>query len=338
MQRLNAQHPIYLSNATNVSRQIPITSWFISFLRVLNFQVRWCSSSSASSKRNQPEFEMTDAILDAELATNEKLSRFEKPAIQRTHETIMRAGFNAENAFKIIKKCPLVVRHPPATLECRLECWRTFQFTHSQFVQLFVQCPELLEFGNESELRSRFVGLKTFAARTKNVWRLLMASPDILVDRPQVIQAKANYLLEEMKVDVSDAVKSGAFSHSLEKIQCRHMLLVRLGIYKEKKKNASPLDPNKNPRVARIVDTSDSEFAKKICGISMAELNAFYALYRRELEEQREEEAEESDDLTDVEDDGDTSDEEFDPNEKEEYDPRNRNRYNKRLRKPKSKT
>lgn len=261
------------------------------------------------------------------------------------HETFMRAGFHAENAFKMIKKYPDLLRHKPQRLEKSLECWRGYQFTNSQFIQLFVQCPELMEFDNENELRSRFADLKTFAQNKKNIWRLLMASPDIMTDNPKVIEAKATYLLDEMNVDVSDAVKSGVFSHSLEKLKCRHMLLVRLGIYKEKSKTASPLDPNKNPRVNRIVDTSDTEFVRKIAGISLAEFNAFNALYRRELQEQREVEDEEDlesgsdEDDDDDDDDDDTGlrSEEFDPNEKEEYDPRDRKRYDKNARKPKPK-
>lgn len=279
---------------------------------------------------------MTDAVLDAEIATNKKLAIFEKSSIQQAHETFMRAGFTAENAFKIIKKHPSIVRHQSQKLENTLECWRSCQFTNSQFIQLFVQCPELLEFDNENELRSRLANIKMFAQRDKNIWRLLMASPDIFTHSPQVFQAKADYLLDEMKVDVSDAVKSGVFSHSLEKLKCRHMLMVRLGIYKEKRKNANPLDSNKNPRVFRIMDSSDSEFARKTCGISIAELNAFNALYRRELAEEREE-PDEIDERSDSDDDDDEDDGEFDPKEKDEYDPRDRKRYDKNARKPKVK-
>lgn len=252
--------------------------------------------------------------------------------------TFMRAGFTSENAFKVIKKYPKIVRQQPKKLENALECWRVCQFTQTQYIQLFIQCPELLEFDNETELRSRLADIKMFATKPKNIWRLLMASPDILIDNQKVFDAKVNYLLNEMKVDESDAVKSGVFSHSLVKLKCRHMLLVRLGIYKEKSKNATPLDSNKNPRIARIVDTSDSEFVRKICGISLAEFNAFNALYRRELEEAREEDEEIADEQSESEDEnGDESDDEFNPNEKHEYDARDRNQYYAKGRKPKVK-
>lgn len=324
VQRLTGQ-PIYSNNATNVSRPLRHSNRFNLLTPIREFQMRWCSSTQPS-KIAEPEFELTDTVLDAELAKNQKLARFDKPMIQGIHETLMRAGFNAENAFKIIKKNPAVVTLPPKKLENTLECWRGFLFTNSQFIQLFVQCPELLDFSNENELRSRFADIKMYAGKPKNVWRLLMASPNIIVDNPKNFAAKANYMLEEMKVDVSDAMKSGAFSHSLEKLKCRHMLLVRLGIFKEKSKKATPLDSNKNPRVARIFDTSDSEFVRKICGISIAELNAFNALYKRELEEQREMDHDEEDLQSDEEDESDEENEEF-VGETEEYDPRDRLKY-----------
>lgn len=271
-------------------------------------------------------------MLDAELATNDKLAIHKRAAIQRTHEILLHSGFNAENAFKVITKYPDIVRKQPKTLEYTLEYWRGVQFSHSQYVQLFLQCPELLEFGDENELRTRFAELEVLAGTPKNIWRLLMASPDMMTENMKIIQAKADYLFKVMKVDVSDAVKSGVFSHSLVKLKCKHMLLVRLGIYKEKAKNASPLDPNKNPRVHRIADSSDSMFARKICGITIGEFNAFNALYRRELEKQREEEEEDEEDTDSEYDDEDESDDEFDPTEKEDDDdPRHRNRYKQHL-------
>lgn len=306
-------------------------------------QLRWRSSasekggdSSTSEKggdSSKKKFEFTDAVLDAELATNDKLAIHKRAAIQGAYEVFLHNGFHPENAFKVITKYPDLVRKQPKTLEYALEYWRGYQFSHSQYVQLFLQCPELLEFDDENELRTRFAELKVLAGTSKNIWRLLMASPDIMTESPKIIQAKADYLFKVMKVDVSDAVKSGVFSHSLLRLKCRHMLLVRLGIYKEKAKNASPLDSNKNPRVHRIADTSDSMFARKICGISIGELNAFNALYRRELEQQREDEAEDdTDEDTDSDyDSEDESDDEFDPTEKDEYDPRDRNRYKRHL-------
>lgn len=224
-----------------------------------------------------------------------------------------------------------------------LEMWRSCQFSNTQFIELMVQCPELLEFSDSEQLKKRFADIESFAHRNKNVWRLLMASPNILTDNIKTIYAKADYLVEVMDVDVSDACKSGVFASSLQKIKCRHMLLVRLGIYKPKPKNQNPLDPNKNPRVTRIMDTPDDEFARKICQISMAELNAFNAYYIRELENTEEDDGEElvlsEGEDSDDDDENNFSDDEYNPkDEQRKYDPSHRNAYKKHLHKKSKKT
>lgn len=156
--------------------------------------------------------------------------------------------------------------------------------------------------------------LKVIAEKTKYIWRLLMASPNVLTDNMKVLEAKNEYLRKVMQVDVTDIVKSGVFSHSLLKIKTRHMMLVRLGIYKERTKHYNELDPDKNPRVAKIVDTSNEDFANKVCGISLIEYEAFEGLYKRELMNKRDVVEDK-----DIEDDDDSDEDEEDVDEDKDY-------------------
>lgn len=256
-----------------------------------------------------------------------------------THKALMDGGFTPENAFTVIRKHPYVVRYQPQQLLQTLEMWRGCQFSNNQFIELMVQCPELLEFTDANQLERRSSEILSFAQTPKNLWRLLMASPNILTDNIQMIYAKADYLLDVMDVDITDMVKSGVFASSLEKIKCRHLLLVRLGFYKPRPKDQNPLDPNKNLRIARIMDTPDDEFARRICQISMSEVRAFNAYCTRELEEAKDDAEEEVDCDTSDGEDYEESDNEFDPRaEKGTYDPRHKNRYNKYLMAKKPKT
>lgn len=199
----------------------------------------------------------------------------------------MQAGFETPGILKIITENPLILRYHPNSITARIEIWRGFQFGELLTIALIQQCPELLDIDDEKFLRERIADLKVYAQRDKNVWRLLMASPNLLTDNVSLFQAKYNYLSGVMKVDVTDAVKSGVFAYSLRKIRTRHMMLVRLGLYKQRTKHFNELDPNKNPRMARIMDTSDDEFATKICSISLLEYETFEELYRRELQNKR---------------------------------------------------
>lgn len=187
----------------------------------------------------------------------------------------------------------------------------------------------MLEFDDEQYIGSRFAELKKFAYTPKNIWRLFMASPNVLVDDIRSIREKVSYILNDMEADETDLVKSGVLGLPIIKIKSRHMLLVRLGLYKKRNWKASTMNMNKNPRLFRIMDSGDDEFASKTCGgLSIKELETFYDLFERELKEKKEE-ALEYDEFSDEETDDSESDyEEFDAREDEDfYDDRHRRRY-----------
>lgn len=243
---------------------------------------------------------------------------FGQNAIVRMSQALMSAGFTPQNCMKIVNKYPEVLYIKPRQIQERLEMWHMAQFSPTQFYELFVQCPELLSFDDEHSISKRYTELKGIVATPKNIWRLLMSSPNVLVDDFQSIQDKVDYITKEMEADVTDLVKSGSLGRSLNEIKCRHVLLKRLGIYKKRNRKASELDPNKNFRLARIMDGSDEEFVSKICRISMKEFETFCDLYERELREEREE-------IADYEE---ATDDEYDDNEEEnDYDPRERGDY-----------
>lgn len=97
------------------------------------------------------------------------------------------------------------------------------------------------------------------------------------------------YLTDIMKVDPTEASKSKVFSHSLDVIKCRHVFLNRLGLFKPKNPKVDPLLPSKNPKMTNIYDTSDKEFATKICGVTLEEFETFRELFKREKDYKYEE-------------------------------------------------
>lgn len=245
----------------------------------------------------------------------------------------MGAGFTPENCSTIIDKYTNILRIHAEDVENRIEMWNSCQFTKTQFYDLFIQCPELIEFNDPNALSKRLGQLRSIVSTPKNIWRLLMASPNVLVDNFQSIQTKVDYVTKDMEADVTDLVKSGTLGLPLKKIKTRHMLLVRLGIYKKRNFKASELSSNKNPRLFRIMDVDDEEFASKTCKISFKELEAFSDLYERELEEIKESEID-YDDFSDIESGGesDSDDDDFDARDpKDYYDDRKKRRYKKDL-------
>lgn len=114
-----------------------------------------------------------------------------------------------------------------------------------------------------------------------------MLSPNILIDSQHIINAKINYFDKNMRVDVTDVTKSTAFAHDLRTIETRHVFLERLGLYKKRSLKADPLEQSKNPRMHRIMDTTDDEFAEKVCSVTIDEFEVFKVLYEKEMNQRQ---------------------------------------------------
>lgn len=265
------------------------------------------------------------------MKSNENVSAYGRRSVETVYKALENNGFTHENCSKIITTHPQVLSLRKEQIEYRLQIWNMAKFSRTQYYDLFVQCPEILDFDDEKMITKRYTQLQSIVATPKNVWRILMSSPNVLVDDIRSTEAKVNYVVEEMMADVTDLVKSGVLGLPLDKIKTRHMLLVRLGLYKKRNLKASELNTNKNPRLFRIMDACDEEFAIKTCGISMKELNAFNELYERELEEKRQEELDYDEDTDNEESDSD-DDENYDPRETGDYyDDRHGRAYKKHL-------
>lgn len=267
------------------------------------------------------------------LENDPKLAFYGRERVEQFKNILFRVGFTEENAIKIIKGYPDAIGLPPKKVEQSLEAWHVCNFSKTQLYNLFVQNPEFLEYRDEKYIAKRFSQIKQFAYTEKNVWRLLMSSPNILVDDINVTREKVDYILNDMEADETDMVKSGALGLPIDKIKARHILLVRLGFYKKRNWKESELSTNKNPRMYRITDFDDREFASKTCDrLSIKELETFYDLYERELREAKEEAIDYhtySDEESDSDSDSDA--EEFDARSNEDfYDNRNKRRYNEK--------
>ena len=233
------------------------------------------------------EFELKSNQITEAIAENKQLGQYPPEVFIRSHDILIEYGFNTETILDVFKSYHEVLRFQPSVLKNRLEYWRGLQFGDFQMRQLIERYPELLQFKDENFLRNRVAELETYAHKRRNVWRMIMESPNVLTDNLKLLNEKIEYLDRVMRVDITNAVKSTVFAHPLAKLRTRHMLLVRVGAWKPKSKKENPLDPNKNPRLHRIMDSEDKEFANRLCGISLLEFEAFAELFERELREQK---------------------------------------------------
>lgn len=196
-------------------------------------------------------------------------------------------GFDSSSYLRIINKHPRILTTPPAMLCNNLELWRASQFGE-RYVQILVtEHPHLLDMKVENQhaeqkILERLMYLKDYVHTKKNVWRLLVCSPNVVVDKIADVEEKRKFFEEVMKVEHTEVVKTAAFSHTMFEIRLRHEFLVRLGMYRTKSAKADPTLKSTNPSLYQILDTNDKRFATKVALVSLEEFEVFQDLFKRE--------------------------------------------------------
>lgn len=207
---------------------------------------------------------------------------------QECYDFLTEQGFYKKSIVYMILNYPKLLQTPHINLSRSLECWRATQFGEKNVVLLLEKHPHLFEYVDTKKLIIKVNLLLDIAETRTNTWRILMNSPSIPYDNIKDIQDKANYVKQIMRADTDSIVNSKIFSNSIENIKCRHMFLVRLGLYKSKNKKHQLNNLNKNPPFHQIMDMSDKKFASKIGSISAEEYEVFKELYLRELDRKQE--------------------------------------------------
>ncbi|XP_055836428.1 transcription termination factor 4, mitochondrial [Episyrphus balteatus] len=225
---------------------------------------------------------------------------------KQSHEIFINHGLKTTNFLRIVTGNPSILSRQPKKVIDSLENWRSCQFGETLSYLLLTKYPELLDITDGRKLVKHVTYLKGYLGTNKNVWKLLMNSPDLIKQSEGNIKKKIDYINQTMRIEIPEIVKSEALSRSLFDIQCRHVFLDRLGLFKPRNPKADPDEPTKNPRLYKITDTSDKTFATKIAHVTLAEFEAFEDLYKREL--RRKDREQDEDDLEEDDDDEDDYD------------------------------
>ncbi|CAD7078913.1 unnamed protein product [Hermetia illucens] len=214
---------------------------------------------------------------------------------QKAHSIFTEYGFKTKSFTQIVAEHPKVLTRPTAKISDSLEFWRGCQFGENRVENLILRYPELLEISNNRKILSQIHALKSLVHTSKNVWTLLMNSPNLIHENIKTIEAKFNYMHDIMRLEIPEIVKSQAFSYTLDDIKTRHVFLERLGIFKPRSPKAPPGEISKNPRLHQIMDSTESQFATKVGLVTLAEFEAFKELFKRELNRERNKRSDESD-------------------------------------------
>ncbi|XP_039478951.1 uncharacterized protein LOC120443754 [Drosophila santomea] len=236
--------------------------------------------------------------IDEAIKIEPTLSIYSPEIWRRAHQTFQNHGLETVNFLRIVTGNPAILKRTPDKIISTLEIWRACQFGENLLHLLLTKYPELLDVSDHHQLLSHIGFLKSRVSTSKNVWKCLMNSPDLIAQSEESVEEKLNFIIDVMRIEVPELVKSAALTLSFEELRCRHEFLVRLGLFKPRPPKADPNEPTTNPKLYQITDTSEKSFATKICHVTLPEYEAFKDLYAKELEQKsrRKEEDEFSDD------------------------------------------
>lgn len=221
------------------------------------------------------------------LSISPELNRYPKEQWETLFYSLKRLGFNSRKFAHMISKHPKMLIKSPEKIDEGTNKWRSFNFGEKNTLELLERYPELLDLTNFRLVHDNLSVINSFVGQ-KNGHKVLRNSPNVATEQTRSIEEKIDYLKDEMKVDPVEVYKSDVFSHDLLKIKTRHAFLYRLGMYfKKKKKGDTDNDPheiNKNPKLSKIMDTSDKRFALKVCHVSLEEYETFQDMFKEEIE------------------------------------------------------
>ncbi|XP_053676561.1 transcription termination factor 4, mitochondrial [Anopheles nili] len=214
-----------------------------------------------------------------------ELTKYSPQQWHQVTKLLATEGMETEKILAIIGGHPTILTRPSEKIVESLHCWRSCQFGDGNMQVLLSAHPCFLEYTNHRQLAQRVAFLHSHFETRKNVYKLFLNAPNLLVEEQHVTQEKITYLMQTMRHEVLDVVKSYAFSYDLEHLRCRHTFLERLGLFKPRSLKAAKTIPTGNPTLYQILDTSDKRFAVKVAYVTLEEYEVFQELFRREIEQ-----------------------------------------------------
>lgn len=216
------------------------------------------------------------------------------PAQKNFVNVLKHYGFRETDCLNIISADPQVLTIEPSELENSLATWSTTKLGYD-YVNLLILNNPLFLYASTALVEKRLPLLQVFVKKPKDLLLLLLKCPNVLTEQWEQVQAKIDYLKNEMRVEQEEILQSEALNKTLDHIKLRHNLLMKCGMYQtpsqyEHKRTKAEKSALRNPHLKRIVDNEDISFSRKICKISLEEYEAYCEVFADEMEELEKEE------------------------------------------------
>lgn len=235
------------------------------------------------------------------LSSTTELNNYPANQWENSYNTLIKLGFSPRKFSYVVSQFPKIITMTDDKIKSAVNNWLNFDVDQSEALQLLERYPELLEITNFKKVYNNLSIIKDYVGQ-KNGFKVLFSSPNIANEKSSSVEEKVEYLRDIMKVDPVEVYKSEVFARDIFKIKARHVFMERLGMYVvSKKKKEEDIEVSKNPKLYKMMDTSDKRFATKICHVTLEEYETFEGLYKKELANAEEDMDE--DNLSDDEDD-----------------------------------
>ncbi|GAB1602056.1 transcription termination factor 4, mitochondrial-like [Argonauta hians] len=242
------------------------------------------------------------------LGDNPEVLRIPLDNWQTVLDTLHNNGIKKQPLLKTLKNYPLILGENPKKLSRIFDGLRMLKISDNSLRQIISHQPGIVSLEQNMLLQKarKLQGL----FKVDDVIFLIRKSPSILLDDWDTIQEKFHYVFSEMGITQPQMRHSNIFGHSLDHIRTRHLWVSRSGFFKKSKHKE---DQDLNPRLGKILDTSDKEFASRFGNMSVRDYRTFRKLLHQEIKEDNH-----NDDDDYYDSDDDDSDDDDDDDEEEQ--------------------
>ncbi|XP_039343450.1 transcription termination factor 4, mitochondrial isoform X3 [Mauremys reevesii] len=189
-------------------------------------------------------------------------------------------GLDANSTLKVLQKSPEVLRMTAQQLRHRADYLRRLDLGEGNLQRVVSHCPSIFTLSWKKIDAVVRVFKEKCIFTVDQVTEILHRCPNVLLEEPNDLEYKFQYVYFRMGVKHKAVVKSGLFQTPIAEVKNRHIFLERLGLYQTPDKKGQTQIVN--PKLKEIVQVSEGDFLAKIAHSSLEEFEVFKKLLARE--------------------------------------------------------
>lgn len=198
-------------------------------------------------------------------------------------------NFTIQESLLMIRSYPDILKISEEKLNRSLELWYNVILKNEFAKIVILYNPQFLVL-EPKRVKQRLGLIHSLASGDKrSIVVSLLRCPNIMFESSQAVTDKFNFLLENWRYEPKEVLRCSALSKSRDFLQLRLSLLEKCGVFRMpylypwKKKKAETMKHD-NPKLYKICDWNDKDFAEKIASISLEEYQVYSELFEETLE------------------------------------------------------